>query len=168
MALAYCILGKFLGVGCHCFPPPSEFPPSPLGAFTSNDARDLQQRKVEHFVGEKCSEIFRLEIDFHVILEIFYRPQIYDMGQTALLPPPPPPKEGVLRIFSNSVHIRGLKKNLIDNAKRGTNNKIWNFAYNSLRTQHVATFFRLPSGILHETSIHTTQMNYQTENKSSL
>jgi len=21
MALAHCILGKFLGVGCHCFPP---------------------------------------------------------------------------------------------------------------------------------------------------
>jgi len=22
MALAHCILGRFLGVGCHCFPPP--------------------------------------------------------------------------------------------------------------------------------------------------
>jgi hypothetical protein len=22
MALAHCILGKFLGVGCHCYPPP--------------------------------------------------------------------------------------------------------------------------------------------------
>ena len=22
MALAHCILGSFLGVGCHCFPPP--------------------------------------------------------------------------------------------------------------------------------------------------
>ena len=35
------------------------FPPSPLGAFKSNDARDLQQRKVEIFVGEKCSHRFR-------------------------------------------------------------------------------------------------------------
>ena len=26
MALALCILGKFLGVGCHCFPPPSDVP----------------------------------------------------------------------------------------------------------------------------------------------
>jgi hypothetical protein len=26
MALAHCILGKFLGVGCHCFPPPLDFP----------------------------------------------------------------------------------------------------------------------------------------------
>jgi hypothetical protein len=49
---------------------------------------------VELFVGEKCSEKFRLEFDFLVILEIFYMPQICDMGQTS------PPKEGVLRIFS--------------------------------------------------------------------
>jgi len=34
----------------------------------------------------KCSDKFRIEFDFHVILEIFYMPQIYDMGQTALLP----------------------------------------------------------------------------------
>ena len=26
MALARCILGKFLGVGCHCFPPPLDVP----------------------------------------------------------------------------------------------------------------------------------------------
>jgi hypothetical protein len=26
MALAHCILGEFLGVGCHCFPPPLEVP----------------------------------------------------------------------------------------------------------------------------------------------
>jgi len=38
MALAHCILGKFLGVGCHYFPLPLDVP---LGAFTSNDARDL-------------------------------------------------------------------------------------------------------------------------------
>jgi hypothetical protein len=61
------------------------FPPSPLGAFTSNDVRDLQQQKVEHFVGEKCSNKFCLEFDFHVILEIFYMPEICEMGQTALL-----------------------------------------------------------------------------------
>ena len=68
------------------FPRLQTFPPSPLGAFTSNDARDLQQRKVELFVGDKCSDKFRLEFDFHVILEIFYMPQICDMGPTALLP----------------------------------------------------------------------------------
>jgi hypothetical protein len=52
----------------------------------SNDARDFQPRKVELFVGEKCSDKFLLETDFHVILGIFYMPQICDMGQTALLP----------------------------------------------------------------------------------
>jgi hypothetical protein len=26
MALAHCILGKFFGVGCHCFPPPLDVP----------------------------------------------------------------------------------------------------------------------------------------------
>ena len=26
MALAHCILGNFLGVGCHCFPPPLDVP----------------------------------------------------------------------------------------------------------------------------------------------
>jgi len=83
MALARCILGKFLGVGCHFFPPPLDFP---IFSFTSNDARDLQQRKVELFVGEKCSDTFGLESDFHLILGIFYMPEICDMGQTALLP----------------------------------------------------------------------------------
>ena len=56
MALARCILGKFLGVGCHCFPP--AFRRSHLLRWVSNDARDLQQRKVELFVGEKCSYKF--------------------------------------------------------------------------------------------------------------
>jgi len=36
-------------------------------------------------VGEKFSDKFRLEFDFHVILEIFYMPQICDMEPTALL-----------------------------------------------------------------------------------
>jgi hypothetical protein len=62
------------------------FPLSPLGVFTSNGARDLQQQKVELFVGKKCSDKFNLELDFHVILEIFYMPQICDMGQMVLLP----------------------------------------------------------------------------------
>jgi hypothetical protein len=61
------------------------FPPSPLGAFMSSDMRDLQQRKVELFMGEKCSDKFRLESNFHVILVIFYMPQICDMGQTAYI-----------------------------------------------------------------------------------
>ena len=41
---------------------------------------------MELFMDEKCSDKFRLEFDFHVIIELFYMPQICDMGQTALLP----------------------------------------------------------------------------------
>jgi hypothetical protein len=41
---------------------------------------------VELYVGEKCSDKVGLESDFHVILGIFYTPQICDMAQTALLP----------------------------------------------------------------------------------
>jgi hypothetical protein len=83
MALAHCILGKFLGVGCHCFPPP-------LGVPTFC-ARCLHvQRRERPLAAEggtlRGREIFRLESDFHLILEIFYMPQICDMGQTALLP----------------------------------------------------------------------------------
>jgi hypothetical protein len=38
---------------------------------------------VELFVGEKCSDKFHPEFNFHVFLEIFYMPQICDMGLTA-------------------------------------------------------------------------------------
>jgi hypothetical protein len=41
---------------------------------------------VELVVGEKFSDKFRLQFDFHVILEIFYMPQICDMGQTVYFP----------------------------------------------------------------------------------
>jgi hypothetical protein len=62
------------------------FLPSPLSAFASNDARNLQQQKVELFVGEKCFDKFRLESEFHLFLGIFYMLQICDLGQKALLP----------------------------------------------------------------------------------
>ena len=83
MALAHCILGKFLGVGCHCFPPPLDVP--------TFSPRCLHvQRRERPLAAEggtlRGREIFRPEFDFHVILEIFYMPQICDMGQTALLP----------------------------------------------------------------------------------
>ena len=41
MALAHCILGKFLGVVCHCFPPPLEVPTFAARClYVRNDARD--------------------------------------------------------------------------------------------------------------------------------
>jgi len=38
MVLARCILGKFLGAGCHCFPPP-------LDVFTSARCLHVQRRE---------------------------------------------------------------------------------------------------------------------------
>ena len=41
MALAHCILGKFLGVVCHCFPPPLDVPTfAARFLYVRNDARD--------------------------------------------------------------------------------------------------------------------------------
>jgi len=41
MALAHCILGKFLGVVCHCFPPPLDVPTFDATClYVRNDARD--------------------------------------------------------------------------------------------------------------------------------
>ena len=37
IALVRCILGKFLGVVCHCFPPHLDFPLSPPGASTTRE-----------------------------------------------------------------------------------------------------------------------------------
>ena len=41
MAVAHCILGKFLGVVCHCFPPPLDVPTfANRCLYVRNDARD--------------------------------------------------------------------------------------------------------------------------------
>jgi len=41
MALALCIFGKFLGVVCHCFPPPLDLPTfSARCLYFRNDARE--------------------------------------------------------------------------------------------------------------------------------
>ena len=41
MALAHCILGKFLGVVCHCFHPPLDVPTFAARClYVRNDARD--------------------------------------------------------------------------------------------------------------------------------
>ena len=41
MALTHCILGKFLGVVCHCFPPPLDVPTFAARClYARNDTRD--------------------------------------------------------------------------------------------------------------------------------
>ena len=74
--LAHCILGKFLGVVCHCFPPPSDFPTFVAKClYVRSDAGDPNSERWN------CGREFCLNSDFHVNLGIFY-----DMGPTALLP----------------------------------------------------------------------------------
>jgi len=41
MALVRCILGKFLGVVCHCFPPHVDVPLSPPVASTSSTMQEI-------------------------------------------------------------------------------------------------------------------------------
>jgi len=85
MALAHCILGKFLGVGCHCFPPPLDVP-----TFT---ARCLHVQRRERPLAAERGTLRGREIFWQIssrirlpLLGIFYMPQICDMGPTALLP----------------------------------------------------------------------------------
>ena len=85
MALAHCIMGKFLGVVCHCFHPPLDVPTFAARClYVRNDARDPSSERWK-CGRERCPVIlpkFRLNLN----LGIFYMPQIYDMGPTALLP----------------------------------------------------------------------------------
>ena len=85
VALAHCILGKFLGVVCHCFPPPLDVPTFAASClYVRNDARDTNSERWN--CGREIVRQFCLNSDFHINLGIFYMPQIYDMGPTTLLP----------------------------------------------------------------------------------
>jgi len=108
MALAHCTLGKFLGVGCHCFPPPIDVP--------TFSARCLHiQRRERPLTAEggtlRGREMFR-QISSRIWLPHNSRDLLHAEnlrhgtdGFTS------PPKEGVLRIFS-SLKIRWLQPGL--------------------------------------------------------
>jgi len=96
MALANCILGKFLGVVCHCSPPPLDVPNFAASClYVRNDARDPSSERWN------CGR----EI-FPVILPKFRLPRKSgDLLHAANLRHgtdgfTSPPKEGVLWIFS--------------------------------------------------------------------
>jgi hypothetical protein len=84
MALACCILGKFLGLVCHCFPPPLDVPTLaarclhvPINASAPSSGR-LN-------CGREWSGNFAEMTPLLRHLGIFYTPQICDMGQTAYI-----------------------------------------------------------------------------------
>ena len=96
MALAHCILGKFLGVVCHCFPPPLDVPTFAARClYVRNDARDPGSERWNRG-REICPVIlpkFRLPRKFRGLLHAANLRHGTDCFTS-------PPKEGALRIFS--------------------------------------------------------------------
>ena len=86
MALVHCILGEFLGVVCHCFPPRSDIPTFAARCLhVRNDARDPSSERWNYGL-ERLSGNFAYMASLFTPLGIFPMPQIYDMGPMALLP----------------------------------------------------------------------------------
>ena len=108
MALAHCTLGKFLGVGCHCFSPPLDVP-----TFSAR-CLHVQRRKIPLIAESRTlhgREMFR-QIWPRIRLPRNSRDLLYAAnlrhetdGFTS------PQKEGVLRIFS-PLKIRRLRPGL--------------------------------------------------------
>jgi hypothetical protein len=108
MAQAHCILGKFLGVGCHCSPPPLDIPTfsarclhvqrckRPLAA----EGRTLRGREM----FRRISSRIRLPRNSRDLLHAV-KLRHGTVGFTS------PPKEGVLRIFL-PLKIRRLRLGL--------------------------------------------------------
>jgi len=85
MALVRCILGKFLALVCHCFPPHLDVPTfAARYLHVRNDARDPSSERW-NYGRERLYGNFAYMASQFTPLEIFYMPQIYDMGLTALL-----------------------------------------------------------------------------------
>ena len=107
MALVHCILDKFLGVVCHCFPPPLGVPTFAARClYVRNDARDPSSEKW-NCGREICPVIlpkFRLPLKFRDLLHAANLRHGTD-GFTS------PPNKGVLRIFF-TLKIRRLRPGL--------------------------------------------------------
>jgi hypothetical protein len=85
MALAHCILGKFLGLVCHCFPLPLDVPTS--AARCLYVPINASAPSIERWnCGLEWSGNFAKITSLLRHLGIFYMPQICDMGKTVLLP----------------------------------------------------------------------------------
>ena len=72
MALVRCILGKFLGVVCHCFPPRLEVPT--FATRCLNDAKDPSGGRWN--CGRECFPVILPKWRLPRHLGIFYMPQI--------------------------------------------------------------------------------------------
>jgi len=95
VALEHCILGKFLGVVCHCFPPPLDVPTFAARClYVRNNARDPTSERW-NCGQESCPVIlpkFQLPRKFMYLLHAANLRHGTDDFTS-------PPKEGVLRIL---------------------------------------------------------------------
>ena len=108
MALAHCILGKFLGVGCHCFPPPLDVP--------TFSARCPYVKRRERLLAAEGGSLLGREMFLQISPRIRFPRNSRDLLHAANLRHgsdgfASPPKEGVLRIFS-PLKIRRLRPGL--------------------------------------------------------
>ena len=127
MALAHCILGKCLGIVCHCFPPPLDVPTFAARClYVRNDARDPSSERW-NCGREICPANlpkFRLPRKFRDLLHDADLRHWTD-GFTS------PPKEGVLRIFFD-LKIRRLRP--------GLNPRTWVLKASKLPLDHRSRF----------------------------
>jgi len=108
MALAHWILGKFLGVGCHCFPPPLDVP--------TFSVRCLHVQRRERPLAEEGGILLWREMFRKISSRIRLPRNSRDLLHAANLRHGTdsftfPPKEGVLTI-SSPVKIRRLRPGL--------------------------------------------------------
>jgi hypothetical protein len=108
MALAHCILGKFIGVGCHFFPPPLDF--------HTFSARCLHVQRRERSLAAEGGTLRGREIFRQISSGIRLPRNSRDLLHIANLRHgtdgfTSPPKEGMLRIFS-PLKIRRLRPGL--------------------------------------------------------
>jgi hypothetical protein len=133
MALAHCILGKFLGVGCHYFPTPLDVPIFIARCLhVHDDVRDPSSERWNH--GREMLSGNFAEMTTSTSIRDFLHaanPRHETNGFT------PPPKEGVLRIFS-PLKIRRLRP--------GLNPQTWILKASTLPPDHRSRLY------IHETS----------------
>ena len=95
MALAHCILGKLLGVGCHYFPLPLDVPTFFARCLqVHNDARDLSSGRWNR--GREMSGNFAEMTIYTPFRDLLHAVKL-GRGTDGFTSPR---KEGVLRIFS--------------------------------------------------------------------
>ena len=108
MALAHCILGKFLEVGYHCFPPPLDIP--------TFSARCLHVQRRERPLAAEGGTLRGRDMFQRISSKIRLPRNSRDLLHAANLRHgtdgfTSPPREGVLRIFS-PLKIRRLRPGL--------------------------------------------------------